>query len=98
MSLIISWSDIKSKSFCLPGIHIYSPIYAATEGLIAINLWPERKESYYTLLPRAMFYEFIPIADSEEDQPATLLMHQVMNALVEQTKHPVLCEFPRISL
>lgn len=48
----------------------YSPLYAASEGLIGVNLDP--KSSTYTLVPRAMFYEFIPVAVSHEAQPKTL--------------------------
>ena len=42
---------------------------------MAVNMWP--KEEQYFLLPRAAFFEFIPIEDSHQDQPDTLLLHQV---------------------
>lgn len=62
---------------------IYSPIYAATEGMIAMNIWPQEihevvTERYYVLIPRCIFYEFIPIEQSTEENPSTLLLHQVI--------------------
>ncbi|XP_076032926.1 uncharacterized protein LOC143020396 isoform X2 [Oratosquilla oratoria] len=59
------------------GVSLYSPIYGATEGLLGINLWPEQEESKYALIPRTMFYEFIPVNKSTEDQPQTLMSNQV---------------------
>ena len=38
---------------------IYSPLYAATEGLLGVNLDPSRGD--YLLPPKAMFYEVIPV-------------------------------------
>ncbi|XP_071494806.1 GH3 domain-containing protein-like [Diadema antillarum] len=59
------------------GIPIYSCLYAASEGLIGINIWPHDDERRYLLVPRSMFCEFIPIEHSDEDQPSTLLMNEV---------------------
>ena len=59
------------------GIPIYSPLYGATEGLLGLNINPRQSNREYLLLPRAMFFEFIPIEHSEEDQPKTLFMDQV---------------------
>ncbi|CAH1776590.1 unnamed protein product, partial [Owenia fusiformis] len=59
------------------GTPFYSPLYAATEGLIGVNIWPEREERRYILAPRSMFFEFIPVEHSGEDQPKTLLPHEV---------------------
>nr|XP_054756098.1 GH3 domain-containing protein-like [Lytechinus pictus] len=58
-------------------IPIYSCLYAASEGLIGINIWPHDEERRYLLVPRSMFCEFIPIENSDEEQPDTLLMDQV---------------------
>ncbi|XP_069763350.1 GH3 domain-containing protein isoform X2 [Narcine bancroftii] len=65
------------KHFFCEGVPTYSPIYAATEGLIGVNLWPERKEQHYLLCPQSLFYEFIPINLHEEEQPRTLFMDEV---------------------
>ncbi|XP_074651372.1 GH3 domain-containing protein-like isoform X2 [Tubulanus polymorphus] len=58
-------------------VPIYSPIYAATEGLVGLNIWPESALTKYLLVPSAMFFEFIPIDDSDKPQPGTLFMEQV---------------------
>ncbi|XP_059812455.1 GH3 domain-containing protein isoform X1 [Hypanus sabinus] len=65
------------KRFYCEGVPIYSPIYAATEGLIGVNLWPEQQERHYLLCPLSMFYEFIPVNFSEDEQPQTLFMEEV---------------------
>ncbi|ESP00098.1 hypothetical protein LOTGIDRAFT_206174 [Lottia gigantea] len=67
----------KLRETYLKGIPLYSPIYAATEGLLGINIWPREYPSKYMLIPTVQFYEFIPIADCDLDQPDTLLMNQV---------------------
>ena len=68
--------------FVLTGLQIYSPIYAATEGIIGLNLQPFSDKRHYMLIPRAIFYEFIPIEENMDgDQPQTLLMHQVGDGL-----------------
>lgn len=59
------------------GIPLYSPIYAASEGLLGINIWPKELPSRYLLHPRAQFFEFIPDYRMDEEQPKTYLMHQV---------------------
>jgi len=46
-------------------ITIYSPLYAATEGLIGVN--PDINGKTYVLQPQAMFYEFYPIDKASDD-------------------------------
>jgi len=58
-------------------IPTYSPIYGASEGLLGVNLYPARPNPSYCLVPTAQFYEFIPVVQSGEEQPSTLLMHQL---------------------
>ncbi|XP_051894591.1 GH3 domain-containing protein [Pristis pectinata] len=65
------------KRFYCEGVPTYSSIYAATEGLIGVNLWPEQRERHYLLCPQSMFYEFIPVNLCEEEQPQTLFMDEV---------------------
>ena len=67
----------KLRETFLKGVPLYSPIYGATEGLIGVNIWPTELPSKYLLHPRAQFFELIPIAHSEEDQPQTLLLNEV---------------------
>nr|XP_057917646.1 GH3 domain-containing protein isoform X2 [Doryrhamphus excisus] len=59
------------------GIPFYSPFYAATEGLIGVNLWPEDPKRRYLLCPRSMFCEFLPENSMDEEMPSTLLMEEV---------------------
>ncbi|XP_069041866.1 GH3 domain-containing protein [Lepisosteus oculatus] len=70
------YGELLRRHYC-QGVPFYSPFYAATEGLIGINLWPERERHQYLLCPRSMFCEFIPEEGLEERQPSTLLLHQV---------------------
>ncbi|XP_042891583.1 GH3 domain-containing protein-like isoform X2 [Penaeus japonicus] len=70
------YADHLRKLYCA-GSDIYSPLYAATEGLLGVNMHPGKEDAIYNLVPRAMFYEFIPIDESSKDQPATLLSDQV---------------------
>lgn len=69
-------AEMLKDTYC-KGMEIYSPLYAASEGLIGINIWPDQKPSRYLLVPQTLFYEFIPIENSLEDQPKTLLIDQV---------------------
>lgn len=64
------------ETYC-QGIPLYSPLYGASEGLLGINIWPEELPSRYLLHPRAQFFELIPVSHADEDQPQTLLLHQV---------------------
>ncbi|TRY73470.1 hypothetical protein TCAL_01575 [Tigriopus californicus] len=61
---------------------IYSPIYGATEGLLGVNTTPNTNPyrddvPNYTLMPRAQFFEFIPVDQSHMEQPTTLLLHEL---------------------
>ncbi|RUS80741.1 hypothetical protein EGW08_011505 [Elysia chlorotica] len=64
------------NTYC-KGVPLYSPIYAASEGLLGVNIWPKELPSRYLLHPRSQFYEFIPQYMMDEDQPQTRMMHQV---------------------
>lgn len=69
-------ASILQETYC-KGIPSYSPLYAASEGLLGVNIWPAEKPSKYLLVPGYMFFEFIPVEACEEDQPKTLFMDQV---------------------
>ncbi|KAL2078245.1 hypothetical protein ACEWY4_025930 [Coilia grayii] len=70
------YGEMLRQHYC-KGVPFYSPFYAATEGLIGVNLWPEQESRQYLLCPRSMFCEFIPEASLDEENPPTLLMDQV---------------------
>ncbi|XP_037118719.1 GH3 domain-containing protein isoform X1 [Syngnathus acus] len=71
------YGEMLRDNFC-SGIPFYSPFYAATEGLIGVNLWPEEPARRYLLCPRSMFCEFLPESHMEnEEAPATFLMEDV---------------------
>ncbi|XP_059494854.1 GH3 domain-containing protein isoform X2 [Stegostoma tigrinum] len=65
------------KCFYCQGVPIYSPVYAATEGLIGVNLWPGKEKRHYLLCPHSMFFEFIPVDLCSEEQPQTLFLDEV---------------------
>lgn len=60
-------------------ITIYSPLYAATEGLIGVNT--DIRGKTFVLHPQAMFYEFYPIDETKDDDSVdpekTLFMEQL---------------------
>lgn len=63
-------------------VPIYSPLYAASEGLLGINIWPTERPSRYLLAPNSMFFEFIPVEKCEEENPPTLFVDQVFTLFV----------------
>lgn len=65
----------KLKEKYLGDLPMYSPFYAATEGLIGVNLWPKEETPVYMLVPRAMFFEFIPVEESSKDQPTVCKLY-----------------------
>uniref|UniRef100_A0A8C7YBL7 GH3 domain containing n=1 Tax=Oryzias sinensis TaxID=183150 RepID=A0A8C7YBL7_9TELE len=70
------YGEMLRDHYC-KGVPFYSPFYAATEGLIGVNLWPQESKRRYLLCPRSMFCEFLPESSLEEETPRTLLMEQV---------------------
>lgn len=49
---------------------IYSPCYAASEGIIGIN--PYASKIRYVVIPDTVFYEFIPLGEFDKKNPRTL--------------------------
>ncbi|XP_028287446.1 GH3 domain-containing protein [Parambassis ranga] len=70
------YGEMLRETYC-KGVPFYSPFYAATEGLIGVNLWPQDSKRQYLLCPRSMFCEFLPESSLEEETPHTLLMEEV---------------------
>ena len=56
-------------------IPIYSPIYAATEGLLGVN--PDYSGKAFVLHPLALFFEFIPIEETNQESPSTIFLEQL---------------------
>ncbi|XP_069547909.1 GH3 domain-containing protein [Brachyistius frenatus] len=70
------YGEMLRENYC-KGVPFYSPFYAATEGLIGVNLWPQEPNRRYLLCPRSMFCEFLPESGLDEETPRTLLMSEV---------------------
>lgn len=54
---------------------IYTPCHAASEAIIGINLRPDRND--YVLALGGAHFEFIPLAQSDEDRPATVDINEL---------------------
>ncbi|XP_030852845.1 jasmonoyl--L-amino acid synthetase GH3.5-like [Strongylocentrotus purpuratus] len=59
------------------GLPIISSVYSSTEGTVAMLHDVKGLDSKYIMLPSEVFCEFIPIENSHEDQPQTLLAEEV---------------------
>jgi len=59
-------------------IPIFSTVYAASEGLIGIALDPQPNgQSLFCLVPRALFYEFLPMDRENNDDLSTVLANEL---------------------
>jgi len=74
-SMEMYYKALKSKY--LKEVPTYSPIYGASEGLLGVNLFPDRPDSRYCLIPDAQFFEFIPQENMDDENPQTKLLHEV---------------------
>ncbi len=54
---------------------IYSPVYASTEAMIGIN--PYISKIRYVIIPDTAFYEFIPIKESNKENPKTYCIDEL---------------------
>lgn len=61
------------------GLAFFSPAYAASGGVMALNLWPEQPQGSYLLPPGGPFIELLPIKEGtqEEASASTLLLTDV---------------------
>ena len=57
-------------------VHVLSPFFLCSEGLIGFAAKPNEITSIFALNP-TYFFEFIPLHLANEDQPDTLLPHEV---------------------
>lgn len=56
-------------------ISIYSPAYASTEAMIGIN--PYISKIRYVIIPDTVFYEFIPVKESNKENPQTYCIDEL---------------------
>ncbi|KAM6175838.1 GH3 domain-containing protein [Erethizon dorsatum] len=57
------------------GLAFFSPAFAATGGVLAMNLWPDQPRGLYLLSPGAPFVELLPAKEeAPEDDTRTLLL------------------------
>ena len=66
----------KIKHYTSSNVHVLSFMYVCSEGLIGLPAKPSKEASLFHLIPHN-FYEFIPLSSSCQDQPKTLLPHEV---------------------
>jgi len=62
-------------NYYLGVVPIYSPCYAATEGIIGIN--PYVKKIRYVIIPDTVFYEFIPVEEFNENNSRALCAEEL---------------------
>ena len=69
----------KVKYYLGKEVCLFSSVYAASEGpgLFGINKEPFRHPSAYSLLTEKVFFEFIPIAEVESENPKVYLAEEV---------------------
>ncbi|KAM6163192.1 GH3 domain-containing protein [Rhynchocyon petersi] len=56
------------------GLPFFSPAYAATGGVIGLNLWPEQPRGLYLLHPGAPFIELLPVQEGAQEVAASTLL------------------------
>ncbi|CAH6776145.1 GH3 domain-containing protein [Phodopus roborovskii] len=60
------------------GLAFFSPAYAASGGVMALNLWPEKPQGFYLLPPGAPLIELLPVKEGNREEAAcTLLLPDV---------------------
>ncbi|XP_053423622.1 GH3 domain-containing protein [Nycticebus coucang] len=57
------------------GLAFFSPTYAASGGVVGLNLWPEQPRGLYLLPPGPPFTELLPVKEgAQEEATSTLLL------------------------
>lgn len=57
------------------GLDFFSPAYAASGGVLGLNLWPEQPRGLYVLPPGAPLIELLPVKEGpQEEAAATVLL------------------------
>ncbi|XP_072047011.1 GH3 domain-containing protein-like [Amphiura filiformis] len=73
------YADLLEKKYA-KDVVVYSPFYICSEGLLGFNMWPKipERKYHYLLFTELTFFEFIPLENSQEEQPETLLIDELM--------------------
>ncbi|XP_062030915.1 GH3 domain-containing protein isoform X2 [Lepus europaeus] len=56
------------------GLTFFSPAYAASGGVLGLNLWPEQPPGLYLLPPGVPFIELLPVKEGAEDEAAGTIL------------------------
>ncbi|XP_066220245.1 GH3 domain-containing protein isoform X2 [Saccopteryx leptura] len=56
------------------GLAFFSPAYAASGGVVGLNLWPEQPSGLYLLLPCAPLIELLPAKEEGREEAATTVL------------------------
>ncbi|XP_014689374.3 GH3 domain-containing protein [Equus asinus] len=56
------------------GLAFFSPAYAASGGLVGLNLWPEQPRGLYLLPPGAPFTELLPVKEGAQEEAASTVL------------------------
>ncbi|XP_007643326.1 GH3 domain-containing protein isoform X2 [Cricetulus griseus] len=56
------------------GLAFFSPAYAASGGVMALNLWPEQPQGFYLLPPGVPFIELLPVKEGTQEEAASTLL------------------------
>lgn len=66
------------KALWCQGLAFFSPAYATSGGVMALNLWPEQPQGSYLLPPGVPFIELLPFKEeTQEEATSTLLLTDV---------------------
>ncbi|GAQ85453.1 Auxin-responsive GH3 family protein [Klebsormidium nitens] len=71
------------EKFAGPSVQLLTPFYAASEPStigVCLDLKTHPRDVAYTIIPRAVFWEFIPLDQAEGDEPVTKLLHELEEA------------------
>lgn len=56
------------------GLAFFSPAYAASGGVMGLNLWPEQPAGLYLLPPGAPLIELLPVQEGGQEEAATTIL------------------------
>ncbi|XP_045692668.1 GH3 domain-containing protein [Phyllostomus hastatus] len=56
------------------GLAFFSPAYAASGGVVGLNLWPEQPGGLYLLPPGAPLIELLPVREGGQEEAATTVL------------------------
>ncbi|ELK01487.1 GH3 domain-containing protein isoform X1 [Pteropus alecto] len=56
------------------GLAFFSPAYAASGGVMGLNLWPEQPHGVYVLTPGAPLIELLPVKEGDREEAAATIL------------------------